>query len=1083
MYRSARFAFFLTTAALWAGCLVGVEQARADDADLEAQIDAYEVKLKDARKRGQYVELKSLLPPTDRLIQQLRSADRRATSLAWIADYHFAAGNYARVDECLVAARPIVERMRGPTHPECLRLAVYHACALNNLYRYVEAKKLCRPALDQLPEKDTELLSFGYHVLAYAEMGLGEYANAIASAQHSVAIVARLEGPESEAVASRTLNLIQAYHGAGEFAQAITHAQRAVAILEKLPQDDELLSAKHYLAHNLYHVGRRSEAEAAYRALIPLNEARYGADSPNVANVLNNLAQLYGEEGRDGEQEVLYRRAIGILSKTNHNDLTESQLSLAQILVNSHRIPEALELIAAAQRRVAELHGKSHPDYAEALSILGGIEQKNREFDKAAALHREAIEIYKKRPGVYSLFQARVQGNLASIYLAQQKYPAALEECRQAQQLIVAKLGPLHNENADILQLRAKILVRQGDVVAALDAVDEALQILESTRGSPHSLLDCFYQRALINWEDGRKSEALADLRKAMTNAEEVRVRSAGAEQERAHQFEDSLEVFETMLRWQMALGANQDLDECLAVIDRCRARSLIDELNCSAADLFVARTVEEKKQFADRTSELQSEIARLERRSSAAQNTQEQDELSQQIAAKRDQLYALHREARMSSDVYRRLLSASTSTTHLRQFQRQLREQKGLALVYFSGEQNFYLLCIDGMSAELHELAIDATQAKELGLTSGPLQHGAVQQVVLGTPAGKYRDGLLYKLQHPKEDIALYDDLRTLWNVLIPEKYRGKLLAGDYASWLVVPDGALCLCPFEALITNPDATDELRFAIDDCPPITYTPSVNVFTTLRRQAAATPKAKAPAALSISRPQMPVATVPTNTLVTRGSGVTAAERYRSGNGLLGDLPHTQLESNWLCSWLQKAGFATNQLTGPQATEDAVRQSIAGKQLIHFACHGLVDNRNGNFFGALALAKPAAGGVGSSDGFLTLAEIYSLDLSQCELAVLSACQTNAGPTQRAEGVWSLSRGFLGAGSKRVVANNWLVDDQASSILMSYFASGVAKEWQNPDFNYGVHLRNAKRDLRKQEKYEHPFYWAALVLIGTN
>ena len=55
---------------------------------------------------------------------------------------------------------------------------------------------------------------------------------------------------------------------------------------------------------------------------------------------------------------------------------------------------------------------------------------------------------------------------------------------------------------------------------------------------------------------------------------------------------------------------------------------------------------------------------------------------------------------------------------------------------------------------------------------------------------------------------------------------------------------------------------------------------------------------------------------------------------------------------------------------------------------------------------------------------------LAIKDCELAILSACETNYGPQQKGEGVWALSRGFLVAGARRVVASNWLVDDEAGS-----------------------------------------------------
>ena len=74
---------------------------------------------------------------------------------------------------------------------------------------------------------------------------------------------------------------------------------------------------------------------------------------------------------------------------------------------------------------------------------------------------------------------------------------------------------------------------------------------------------------------------------------------------------------------------------------------------------------------------------------------------------------------------------------------------------------------------------------------------------------------------------------------------------------------------------------------------------------------------------------------------------------------------------------------------------MRGGYAGRRMVHLACHGLADQAYGNFFGALALTPGADPNNPADDGFLTLAEIYDLNLKDCELAILSACETNYGP----------------------------------------------------------------------------------------
>ena len=162
---------------------------------------------------------------------------------------------------------------------------------------------------------------------------------------------------------------------------------------------------------------------------------------------------------------------------------------------------------------------------------------------------------------------------------------------------------------------------------------------------------------------------------------------------------------------------------------------------------------------------------------------------------------------------------------------------------------------------------------------------------------------------------------------------------------------------------------------------------------------------------------------------------------------------------------------------------MRYSAPGRKVLHLACHGLVDQEFGNFFGALALAPGPKGDADpADDGILTLREIYELDLKGCELAILSACQTNYGPQQKGEGTLALSRGFLVAGVRRVVASNWLVDDEAAASLVSVYCTLLAKaEKQGGPVEYARSLHEAKRWVRKQEKWKAPYYWASLVLVG--
>src|SRR5262249_43178260 len=151
--------------------------------------------------------------------------------------------------------------------------------------------------------------------------------------------------------------------------------------------------------------------------------------------------------------------------------------------------------------------------------------------------------------------------------------------------------------------------------------------------------------------------------------------------------------------------------------------------------------------------------------------------------------------------------------------------------------------------------------------------------------------------------------------------------------------------------------------------------------------------------------------------------------------------TLAECRKVAAALQAAGVKqTTLLEDLDASEQNVRANLGGRKFLHLAAHGLVDQQYQNLFGAIALTAPAdfQHATTANDGFLSLFEIHALPLSQCELAVLSACQTNVGPRQPLEAGSTMARAFLAAGARRVVSSQWDVDDQSTAELVSAFAA---------------------------------------------
>ncbi len=62
--------------------------------------------------------------------------------------------------------------------------------------------------------------------------------------------------------------------------------------------------------------GRYADAQPLYERALAIREMALGADHPDVATTLNNLALLYDDQGRYGEAEALYKRSLKIKEKT-----------------------------------------------------------------------------------------------------------------------------------------------------------------------------------------------------------------------------------------------------------------------------------------------------------------------------------------------------------------------------------------------------------------------------------------------------------------------------------------------------------------------------------------------------------------------------------------------------------------------------------------------------------------------------------------------------------------------------------------------------------------------------------------------
>jgi len=207
--------------------------------------------------------------------------------------------------------------------------------------------------------------------------------------------------------------------------------------------------------------------------------------------------------------------------------------------------------------------------------------------------------------------------------------------------------------------------------------------------------------------------------------------------------------------------------------------------------------------------------------------------------------------------------------------------------------------------------------------------------------------------------------------------------------------------------------------------------------------------------------------------TASAAVAERSARESGSGSLGRLYFTRREAEDIGS-LARDGTAQRLLDFDANLEQVKDEGLGSYRYVHFATHGLLNNRHPELSGLVFSLVDAEGRP--RDGFLPAYDVYNLHLN-AELVVLSACETALGEDIRGEGLIGLARGFMYAGARAVVASLWQVDDESTAELMKRFYRGMLKEHRRP----ADALRAAQMEMSQDKRWAAPFYWAGFVIQG--
>ncbi|MDD3562294.1 MAG: tetratricopeptide repeat protein [Candidatus Cloacimonetes bacterium] len=273
-----------------------------------------------------------------------------------------------------------------------------------------------------------------------------------------------------------------------DFAKASHYLGKALQIRESVlgAEHPDTADSLHNLA-NLYQAqGQYAKAEPLYLQALQIREQVLGREHPDTATTLNNLAVFYQAQGRYDKAEPLHLRTLKIKEQilgAEHPNTAYSLGNLANLYWAQGRYAEAEPLLLKAHRIIEQALGAEHPDTAVSLHHLADLYKAQNKYAQAEPLYLQALQITQQTLGAEHPDLATTLNNLAHLYKAQGKYSEAETIYLQALKINEQVLGAQHPDTATSLGSLAGLYYAQGHYDQAEPLFLRALQIREDVLG------------------------------------------------------------------------------------------------------------------------------------------------------------------------------------------------------------------------------------------------------------------------------------------------------------------------------------------------------------------------------------------------------------------------------------------------------------------------------------------------------------------------------------------------------------------------------------------------------------------------
>ena len=495
--------------------------------------------------------------------------------------------------------------------------------------------------------------------------------------------------------------------------------------------------------------------------------------------------------------------------------------------------------------------------------------------------------------------------------------------------------------------------------------------------------------------------------------------------------------VYHRMLRIlvdQYAAGPSEVLlGKIFNVVERAKAKAFLENLNKGQQgnNLINYRNLTERSRLVSRNiSELSKRLAHGEKHPDKGQNTR--DEIELETLEHKQLLSEIRMTERGGLDGLKARICG------LDEVRQQIVKEGTILLEYLLGDDRSYLLSLTSRAARLSVLPNRGEIERSLR---------AYLKVISEVNIGER---------------LLFEASKRVGREIIPPDIINPM--GEFKAIIVIPDGILNYLPFETIRID-DGVRE-KYLIESFA-ISYCPSASILRMLTGGSQIKKWKKT--ILVIGGPKYRHYPGPNVAPSERHLG-TEKDPSLAREMAFVELPFSGKEAIDVGGLFPKVEAQV--ITGRAVSEEIVKKLPLWEfQIIHFSCHGYLDEANPMRTALVLTPGPSQ----EEDGFLRMEEIYKLRLN-ADMVVLSACQTGKGLLEKGEGVMSLTRPFLIAGARSVIAALWPINDKSTAGLMKDFYKLIIKGRSANEA-----LRSAKLKMIRSS-WAHPFYWSGFILQGN-